>query len=163
MSMIDSLQGNGIGLILIVLLVLMLLAWLLLRSRRTRVELTRHDDEARARRNQALIDAPPAAPPADLPPPAPMGLAGVGEIVQAAAEPVPAAPAATPPTVASGDDLTRIKGLGPKIADQLATLVAEPITFTGAAVAQVQAVVRRVDEVVARHPGAAAYTPGAIL
>ncbi len=47
--------------------------------------------------------------------------------------------------------------------DQLATLVAEPITFTGAAVAQVQEVVRRVAEVTARHPDAAAYAPGAIL
>ena len=47
--------------------------------------------------------------------------------------------------------------------EQLASLVADPITFTGAAVAQVDAVVRRVEEVVARHPDAAAYTPGAIL
>jgi adenylosuccinate lyase len=47
--------------------------------------------------------------------------------------------------------------------EQLASLVAEPITFTGAAVAQVQAVVRRVAEVTARYPQAAAYSPGAIL
>jgi adenylosuccinate lyase len=46
---------------------------------------------------------------------------------------------------------------------QLASLVAEPITFTGAAVAQVQAVVRRVEELSARYPQAATYTPGAIL
>ncbi|HSE69566.1 MAG TPA: adenylosuccinate lyase [Nocardioidaceae bacterium] len=46
---------------------------------------------------------------------------------------------------------------------QLASLVAEPITFTGAAQAQVESVVRRVDEVAKRHPEAAAYTPGAIL
>ncbi len=46
---------------------------------------------------------------------------------------------------------------------QLASLVAEPITFTGAAVAQVQEVVRRVAEVATRHPAAAAYSPGAIL
>jgi adenylosuccinate lyase len=46
---------------------------------------------------------------------------------------------------------------------QLASLVADPITFTGAAVAQVQAVVRRIEEVSARYPDAAAYTPGAIL
>ncbi len=46
---------------------------------------------------------------------------------------------------------------------QLAALVAEPITFTGAAVAQVQAVVRRVAAVVEQHPAAAAYAPGAIL
>jgi adenylosuccinate lyase len=42
-------------------------------------------------------------------------------------------------------------------------LLAEPITFTGAAVAQAQAVCRRVSDVVARHPAAAAYAPGAIL
>ena len=48
-------------------------------------------------------------------------------------------------------------------AGQLASLVAEPITFTGAAVAQVEAVVRRVAEVTERHPAAAAYTPGEIL
>ncbi len=46
---------------------------------------------------------------------------------------------------------------------QLASLVADPITFTGAAVDQVQAVVRRIDAVAAAHPEAASYTPGAIL
>jgi adenylosuccinate lyase len=51
-------------------------------------------------------------------------------------------------------------GLSP---DQLAALVAEPITFTGAAVAQTQAVVRRVEALAAQHPAAAAYVPGAIL
>ncbi|MBA3782821.1 MAG: adenylosuccinate lyase [Nocardioides sp.] len=48
-------------------------------------------------------------------------------------------------------------------AEQLAALVADPITFTGAAVDQVQTVVRRVEEVAQRHPDAAAYSPGAIL
>ena len=43
---------------------------------------------------------------------------------------------------------------------QIASLVAAPIEFTGAAVDQVQAVVRRVDEVAKAHPEAAAYTPG---
>jgi adenylosuccinate lyase len=47
--------------------------------------------------------------------------------------------------------------------EQLASLVAHPITFTGAAVDQVQSVVRRVDEVAKRHPEAAAYAPGDIL
>ncbi|HEU5045185.1 MAG TPA: adenylosuccinate lyase [Nocardioidaceae bacterium] len=46
---------------------------------------------------------------------------------------------------------------------QLDALVAEPIAFTGAAVEQVQSVVRRVDAVVAQHPDAASYAPGAIL
>ncbi len=40
---------------------------------------------------------------------------------------------------------------------------AEPLRFTGAASAQVAAVVARVAEITAAHPGAAAYTPGAIL
>jgi adenylosuccinate lyase len=48
-------------------------------------------------------------------------------------------------------------------AEQLDALVAEPITFTGAAVDQVHAVVRRIEEVVAVDAAAAAYTPGAIL
>ncbi|HEY0903191.1 MAG TPA: adenylosuccinate lyase [Marmoricola sp.] len=47
--------------------------------------------------------------------------------------------------------------------DQIAALVADPIEFTGAAVGQVRAVVRRVEEVVATDPQAAAYSPGAIL
>jgi adenylosuccinate lyase len=48
-------------------------------------------------------------------------------------------------------------------AEQLTTLVADPITFTGAAVAQTQAVCRQVAAVVERHPAAASYSPGAIL
>ncbi|NYG59658.1 adenylosuccinate lyase [Nocardioides daedukensis] len=47
--------------------------------------------------------------------------------------------------------------------DQIDALVAEPIAFTGAAVDQVQAVVRRVAELVDEHPAAAAYAPGEIL
>ena len=48
-------------------------------------------------------------------------------------------------------------------AEQLESLVAEPIAFTGAAVSQVQSVVRRVADVAARYPEGAAYSPGAIL
>ena len=47
--------------------------------------------------------------------------------------------------------------------EQISALVADPIEFTGAAVAQVQAVVRRIEEAVASDPAAAAYAPGAIL
>lgn len=42
-------------------------------------------------------------------------------------------------------------------------LLTDPLAFTGAATAQVAAVVARVDGIVATHPEAAAYTPGAIL
>ncbi len=39
----------------------------------------------------------------------------------------------------------------------------EPLAFTGAASAQVKAVMQRVDAIVAAHPDTASYTPGAIL
>jgi adenylosuccinate lyase len=42
-------------------------------------------------------------------------------------------------------------------------LLADPLRFTGAATAQVGAVIERVREIVDAHPDAAAYTPGAIL
>ncbi|HPB20899.1 MAG: hypothetical protein RL702_275 [Pseudomonadota bacterium] len=80
-----------------------------------------------AQRNQALIDAPPAA---QIVTPAPHGgvMAGVAEIVAVTAqdeveevearaaemEVVPEVEAAPAP-VAAGDDLSKIKGLGPKL------------------------------------------------
>jgi adenylosuccinate lyase len=45
----------------------------------------------------------------------------------------------------------------------LAALVAEPLTFVGLAGAQVERFAGRVEELVRRHPEAAAYRPGAIL
>ncbi|MDX6739671.1 adenylosuccinate lyase [Actinocorallia sp. A-T 12471] len=45
----------------------------------------------------------------------------------------------------------------------LDALMADRLSFTGAAEAQVAAVAERIAEVVKRHPAAAAYTPGAIL
>ncbi|SHE54356.1 adenylosuccinate lyase [Streptoalloteichus hindustanus] len=46
---------------------------------------------------------------------------------------------------------------------ELDALLADRLPFTGAAAAQVAEVVRRVEEVVARHPEAAAYAPAPIL
>jgi adenylosuccinate lyase len=46
---------------------------------------------------------------------------------------------------------------------QLDALMADRLSFTGAAAGQVAEVVRRVDEVAKRYPQAASYTPGAIL
>lgn len=51
-------------------------------------------------------------------------------------------------------------GLG---AEELHALVDQPMAFTGAASDQVAAVAARVEPIVAAHPQAAAYTPGAIL
>lgn len=45
----------------------------------------------------------------------------------------------------------------------LGRLIDAPLSFTGAAAAQVHSVVARVNEVVAAHPEAAGYDPGAIL
>ena len=52
--------------------------------------------------------------------------------------------------------------LGLTAAD-LDALVTDPLSFTGAASAQIDSVVRRVEELVAAHPVAARYRPGAIL
>ncbi|QGG96764.1 adenylosuccinate lyase [Actinomarinicola tropica] len=51
-------------------------------------------------------------------------------------------------------------GLGP---DAVAQLVADPLSFTGAAGPQVDAFVARVGDLVAAHPEAAAYAPSDIL
>ncbi|HNJ48942.1 MAG TPA: hypothetical protein PK479_11005, partial [Novosphingobium sp.] len=83
---------------------------------------------------QALIDAAPAA--TIVPPPMSAGMAGLGEIVAVTAqdeveelearaaemEVVPDVPAAPEPAPAARDDLSRIKGLGPKLQVLLPTL-----------------------------------------
>src|SRR5690606_2234214 len=46
---------------------------------------------------------------------------------------------------------------------ELDDLVADPLTFTGAATAQVDGVIRRIEDVVSAHPDAAAYSPHPIL
>lgn len=47
--------------------------------------------------------------------------------------------------------------------DEIVGIVGEPLSFTGAAVDQVAAVVAKIDTLAKRHPEAAAYTPGDIL
>lgn len=85
-------------------------AWLIfVANRKTSVVTDRRDvlDEGaeRAQRNQALIDA---AGKSTSPAPTP--------------DPVPTPVAPPPPSAPGGDDLTRIKGLGPKIASLLASM-----------------------------------------
>jgi adenylosuccinate lyase len=48
-------------------------------------------------------------------------------------------------------------------AEDLDALLAEPLSFTGAAVAQVDAVLARIEKLVSENREAAAYYPGAIL
>ncbi|HQS96937.1 MAG: hypothetical protein B7X90_09085 [Novosphingobium sp. 17-62-19] len=78
----------------------------------------------KAARNNALIDAPSAAamvtpPPVVIPSPGAGTMAGIGEVVAAAAtvEIADAAPVGT-----TGDDLGRIKGVGPKLKALLTSL-----------------------------------------
>ena len=109
---------------LLALLAAIAVGWYIFHaSRRTRITGARRDvlDEgaAPAARNQALIDAPQAtASDIPLPPLTPAGMAGVGEVVEAAVEQehIRAAPSL------SGDDLSRIKGVGPKIVTLLGEL-----------------------------------------
>lgn len=115
--MAELLLENWLILVIALLLGVFVAWWIFVASRRTRVEFDRGEGDAGpARRNQALIDAPPAASPAVAePPPAPQGLAGAGEAVAAVT-------ASVPSSSATGDDLTRIKGVGPKLAQRLSEL-----------------------------------------
>lgn len=110
-------------LFLVALLIGLAVAWFVFKaSRRTRVETTRGDvlDEGaeRSRRNQALIDAPPAA--ADLPNAANTREAAHADAItgtEAGPSVEPARSAGAVQEMAEGgDDLTRIKGVGPKLA-----------------------------------------------
>jgi adenylosuccinate lyase len=66
----------------------------------------------------------------------------------------------------AGNDLFERLASDPRLGldrAQIASLVADPLEFTGAARDQVTDVVRRVEGALATEPGAAAYTPGSIL
>lgn len=117
----------------------LLVAWWLFGRASTTPRRERRPDvldegQAPAARNQALIDAAPAV--TIVPPPMSAGMAGLGEIVAVTAqdeveelearaaemEVVPDVPPAPEPAPAAGDDLSRIKGLGPKLQALLPTL-----------------------------------------
>ena len=111
----------------IVLLIGVLVAWWLLRRGSTIAAPRRPDalDEGAppASRNQALIDAPPAA--GLTPPAAAEAMAGLGEIVTVAAQDeVEELAVRRAEAAASGtsDDLRRIKGVGPKLVTLLDSL-----------------------------------------
>lgn len=113
--MIETLQANwvvALGALLVVVAVALLLWGRKPRIRQRAVTRDVLDEGAApAGRNAALIEAPPAA--AIVPPPVSVGLAGIGEIVSEAAEQEVAQ--AEPASAHSADDLSKIKGLGPKL------------------------------------------------
>ena len=114
MSLLSS--GHWLVIAALVILALAIAWWIFVGSRRTRIERSGEapGEGLPARRNQALIDAAPAQTEVDLPPPSPQGLAGAGEAVAAAALPVH--------QTLHGDDLKRIKGIGPKVETLLNSL-----------------------------------------
>jgi predicted flap endonuclease-1-like 5' DNA nuclease len=143
--MAELVQENWLFLVAALLIGLLVAWWVFVASRRTRVEIARGDEDAPAKRNQALIDAPPAAAFPEIPPPTPEGMAGVGEAVQVAADLVPLMPRPS-----EGDDLTRIKGLGPRLADQLHAL---GVTSFAQIAAWDEAEVDRIDAQLGRFQG----------
>src|SRR5690606_10933421 len=119
MTIVEIIEQNWLLALAALVVALLVLWWIVVASRRTRVEIERKEESEPARRNQALIDAPPVAPPppTEVPPPTPEGLAGVGEAVAAGATPAPIAAA-----IHGADDLGQIKGVGPKLVQQLHAL-----------------------------------------
>lgn len=119
--MLQLIEANQLVLGGIVLLIALVVWWVWGRSKAAPAKREYTDvlseGAAPAERNNALIAAPSAAA-LVTPPPGVGTMAGIGEIVaHAAAEEVAdAAP------VASGDDLGRIKGVGPKLKALLTSL-----------------------------------------
>ena len=116
--MLTTLQANWPALLGVTLLLVALAYWLLTRSkappaRREGTDVL-SEGAARATRNSALIDAPPVASFA-----ASTLAAGI-----LASEPVMAVAVEVPPPESAepADDLSRIKGLGPKLRARLAEL-----------------------------------------
>lgn len=143
--MVELLQANWLLVVLALLIGIAVAWWIFVASRRTRVEIADRDEDGggAAKRNQALIDAPPAAASAahqhdGLQPEsaasagpqsaaansaqtaaAPLGTdaeAGDGKPTRAAMQQVPPVPSQ------GGDDLSRIKGVGPKLVTLLGEL-----------------------------------------
>lgn len=106
--MVELLQENWIIAVVALVVLALILIWAALANRKTKVEFASKDEVGSAKRNQALIDSAPAATAKPADPPA------------SSPEPEPA-PVATPAPV-SADDLSRIKGLGPKLNMQLSEM-----------------------------------------
>ncbi|WP_296680702.1 hypothetical protein [Novosphingobium sp.] len=118
--MLQQIQANWIVLAAVVVAALFVAWWMLRRASRAPARREYKPDvldegQAPAARNQALIDAPPAAV-VVTPLPGAGILGGVAEAVAVGAQDV------IEEAAAAGDDLSRIKGLGPKLQALLPTL-----------------------------------------
>lgn len=133
----ELLQEYWMLVVAALVIAVLLIWWLFLASRRTTVELEITPEEGGAKRNQALIDAPPVAA---------KDIAANPVSAAQESEPIPATPAAT----ASRDDLRRIKGLGPKLVSLLGE---QGITSFAQIAAWDEAEIDRVDATLGRFAG----------
>lgn len=121
--MMTVIEANWVVFALALLIGLAVAWWLFGRAstapRRDRRPDVLDEGAAPAQRNQALIDAAPAAQ--IVPPPLGAGMAGLAEAVAIGAQDVVEEAAAAAP-LPQGDDLSKIKGLGPKLQALLPTL-----------------------------------------
>lgn len=113
--MMELFEANRVVVIAVIVVLALLIAWWMASRGKTSTRRSEFRDvlsegAAPAQRNNALIDAPPAA--AITPPPGAGIMAGIGEVVAAAA-------AEEVSEAAEGDDLSRIKGVGPKLRTML--------------------------------------------
>lgn len=123
--MVQMFEANQALLAGIVLVVVFVVWWIWGRSKpapkkREYTDVLSEGAE-KAARNTALIDAPSAAA-LVTPPPGVGTMAGIGEVVAAAAAEEVAEAAPTVSAAPAGDDLGRIKGVGPKLKALLASL-----------------------------------------
>lgn len=112
-----QLNGTEALVLGVIVALVLLIAWWILRRRPERVRAETPDvltpGAAPAERNTLLVSAPPAAE----------VLGGIGELVEvAAAEEVAQARPEVAAAAGPADDLTRIKGLGPKLRAMLGDL-----------------------------------------
>ncbi|MBA3054772.1 MAG: hypothetical protein FP826_07525 [Sphingomonadales bacterium] len=131
--MMQLVEANWPVLVLAAVVVLLVAWWLFTRATKPAARRDRRPDvldagAAPAQRNQALIDAPPAASGASpaMPytaPPAAELMGGIAEVIAAAVQEEAAdAGSGEPASAKPADDLTRIKGVGPKLSALLTSL-----------------------------------------
>ena len=130
--MLELIEANALAFVAVLLLGLAVAWWIWGRRPAERVRAETPDvltpGAAPAQRNTALVEAAPAAAmhsAAIVPPMATIGMAGLGEIVAAAAAAEVAqakVEQAGGATETGADDLTRIKGVGPKLVALLGSI-----------------------------------------
>ncbi|MEL1250908.1 helix-hairpin-helix domain-containing protein [Aurantiacibacter gilvus] len=163
----ELLQEYWILLVVALVIGLLVAWWIFVASRKTTVEREdKGEGKSSARRNQALIDAPPAAAKdigaaqnlardtedeqaaASAASPGPVSAAANSDSIAAATASADAE--AGPAPTASGDDLSRIKGVGPKL---VALLAEHGVTSFAQIAAWDDAEIDRIDAQLGRFQG----------